>query len=288
MMDDPLYRDPALAQFYDAANGWGADFDYCMALAAGAASVLDLGCGTGELAAALRPNRRVTGVDPAAAMLAIARQRPGGRDVTWVEADARSVRLSERFDLVLLTGHAFQVFLTSDDQRAALSTIAAHLAPNGRFIFDSRNPALRTWENRNRHNTRHRLEHPQLGTIEAWNEPSYDDDTNVLTYENGYRVLATGRTFSASAQIRYTPQEELAEMIEAAGLVVERWLGDWDGRPYHRTAREVIPIGRLARERPVMRTGRGTEELASAGPRSRAVSKLGGAGQPRPSRHSCA
>lgn len=245
-VDDPLYRDPALARFYDVANRWSRDFDYCVSLASDAASVLDLGCGTGELAVALAQSRRVTGVDPAAAMLDIARQRPGGDKATWIQADARTVRLGERFDLVLLTGHVFQVFLTKEDQAAALATIAAHLSPDGRFIFDSRNPRLRTWEGRNRHNSLHRLEHPQLGPVEAWNEPSYDEASRVLTYENGYKVLKTGQIFSATAQIRYTPQDEIAAMIETAGLAVERWLGDWDGSPYHAEAKEIIPIGRLA------------------------------------------
>jgi ubiquinone/menaquinone biosynthesis C-methylase UbiE len=244
-VEDPLYQDPALAQFYDTANRWGLDFDYCASLACNAGSILDLGCGTGELTAALAKHRRVTGVDPAAAMLDIARNRPGGDQVTWVQADARTVRLGEKFDLVVLTGHAFQVFLTEEDQKAALATIALHLNPDGRFIFDSRNPRLRTWEGRNRHNSLHRLNHPQLGAIEAWNEPSYDEASSVLTYENGYRVLSTGQTFSASAQIRYTPREKLAALIEAAGLVVENWLGDWDGSPYHPDVREIIPVGRL-------------------------------------------
>lgn len=245
LTEDALYRDTALAQFYDLANQWWIDFDYCTSLASNAASVLDLGCGTGELAVALAKNRQVTAVDPAAAMLGIARNRPGGDKVTWVEADARTLRLDERFDLVLLTGHVFQVFLTQEDQEAALATIAAHLNPNGRFIFDSRNPRLRTWEGRNRHNSLHRLEHPQFGTIEAWNEPVYDEATDILTYENGYRILATGQAFSASARIRHTPQEELAALLEASGLVVDTWLGSWEGDPYHPEAKEIIPIGRL-------------------------------------------
>jgi len=91
----------------------------------------------------------------------------------------------------------------------------------------------------------HRLDHPQLGTVEAWNEPSYDESTNILTYENGYRVLDTGRAFSGSARIRYTPQEELAERLASVGLAVETWLGDWEGNPYHSAARDIIPIGRL-------------------------------------------
>ena len=55
--------------------------------------VLDLGCGTGLLATAIAARGpAVTGVDPAAAMLAIARDREGGGRVTWVHADGRSVR----------------------------------------------------------------------------------------------------------------------------------------------------------------------------------------------------
>lgn len=244
--DDPLYRDPGLAQFYDAANPWWEDFDYCVALASDAASVLDIGCGTGELAAALAPGRRVTGVDPAAAMLDIARARPGGEGVTWVEADARSVRLEDRFDLIVLTGHAFQVFLTDDDQCAVLATIAAHLSPAGRFIFDTRNPALMTWKTWNRPKSTRLLNHPRLGRIEAWTEHTYDDDSSVLTYRNGYRVGDSGDEYSASARIRYTPMDAVAAMIEEAGLAVEQWLGDWQGNPYDPSARDIIPIGRLA------------------------------------------
>src|SRR3546814_10383004 len=101
-------------------NGCGADFDFCRRLAAEAKSVLDLGCGTGELAVALSEGCDVVGVDPAPAMIEVARRRPGGDRVTWIEADARDLRLGRRFDLVLLTGHAFQVFLTRDDQAAEL------------------------------------------------------------------------------------------------------------------------------------------------------------------------
>jgi ubiquinone/menaquinone biosynthesis C-methylase UbiE len=243
---DELYHDPDLAQFYDLANGWRPSFDYCLTLAQAAGSALDLGCGTGELAAALAQSCAVTGVDPAAAMLDIARQRPGGDKATWVQADARALRLDERFDLVLLTGHAFQVFLTDDDQCAALATIAAHLTPNGRFIFDSRNPAIGVRENSDRDGTHRQLDHSQLGEIEAWNESTYDEHTHILTYENGYRHRESGETFAASAQIRYTSQAELAQRIAAAGLVVDQWLGDWLGNAYDRDATEIIPIGHLA------------------------------------------
>jgi SAM-dependent methyltransferase len=244
-LDENLYHDPNLVQFYDLANRRRVDFEYCAALAGEAISILDLGCGTGALAAAVSRDRTVIGVDPAAAMLDIARQRSGGDNVTWVQADAGSVRLGRRFDLVFLTGHAFQVFLTTAEQQAVLSTIAAHLEPAGQFVFDSRNPAHNAPKHRDRNDSVRRLDHPQLGQIEAWNESTFDESTEILTYENSYRVVDTGEVFSATSRIRYTSKEELAGMLEAAGLAVEKWLGDWQGNPFHSNAREIIPLGRL-------------------------------------------
>ena len=146
MEEDRLYQDADLARYYDIENGWADDTAWCREMARGCGSVLDLGCGTGLLAADVaQDGARVTGVDPALPMLEIARHRPGGERVTWVAADARDVRLGETFDLVVMTGHAFQVFLTRQDRLAVLETIAAHLAPQGRFIFDSRNPDLEEW-----------------------------------------------------------------------------------------------------------------------------------------------
>jgi predicted RNA methylase len=47
------YNDAAVVRFYDTENGWAEDFDFCSDLAKGRRAILDLGCGTGMLAAAL-------------------------------------------------------------------------------------------------------------------------------------------------------------------------------------------------------------------------------------------
>ncbi|WP_395677698.1 class I SAM-dependent methyltransferase [Inquilinus sp.] len=190
---DRLYDDPDLVSFYDVENVWSSDQDYCRSLAAGCASVLDLGCGTGWLAAELASGRAVVGVDPAEAMLEIARARPGGDRVTWVRGDGRSVRLDRRFDLIVLTGHAFQVFLTPADRLAALRTIAAHLAPEGRFIFDSRNPAREEWREWTPAESARRIEHPRFGPVDAWNDVEHDPATGIVTYGTIYRIAADGR-----------------------------------------------------------------------------------------------
>jgi len=241
---DRLYGDPDLAQFYDLENGWAEDLDYCRTLAEGCGSVLDLGCGTGLFAASMaeQAGRVVVGVDPAAAMLDIAAKRPGGERVQWIRHDARTVRLDRRFDLVVLTGHAFQVFLTDEDRAAVLRTIAAHLAPTGRFIFDSRNPEFGQWRAWTSANSKRHIEHPALGRVLAWNDASCDPVTGIVTYGTYYE-LADGRLYSSQSKIAFPPQERLASLIDAAGLTVERWLGDWSGTPFSLASSEIIPIG---------------------------------------------
>lgn len=242
---DKLYRDAGLVQFYDIENGLAADWEYCAAMAQDAGSVLDLGCGTGGFLTFLKGNRQRCGVDPAQAMLDVARTRPGGEQVKWVQADARTVRLPQKFDLVVLTGHAFQVFLTSDDRCTALATISRHLSPQGRFIFDTRNPLIEEWRSWTPDETERRIEHPDRGPVTVWNDVSQDVATGIVTYETHYRVETTGETFSASSKITFPGQDELAGMINEAGLEVEQWLGDWQGDRFSSTSLEIIPVGRL-------------------------------------------
>ncbi|MDX3925485.1 MAG: methyltransferase domain-containing protein [Shinella sp.] len=241
--DDPLYRDPELADFYDLENGWAADLEFCRTLAKDARSVLDLGCGTGELAVALAEGRDVVGVDPARAMLDIARGKPAGRGVDWVEADARTVQLARRFDLILLTGHAFQVFLTGEDRRAVLQTIAAHLAPGGRFILDTRNPQAQEWLEWVPGASDRLIEHPRFGTVKAWNDMTHDPATGIVTYETVYEITTSGKRLSASARIAFPEKAELEALITEAGLTIERWMGDWQGNDFTEDAREMIPVG---------------------------------------------
>jgi SAM-dependent methyltransferase len=245
-LDDPLYQDPELVAFYDIENDGRDDFDFCIEMARDARSVLDLGCGTGQLAAMLADGRRVVGVDPAAAMLDIARQREGGDRVRWVEASAQTVQLGQTFDLVLLTGHAFQVFLTDEDALAVLVIIARHLAPGGHFVFDSRNPARRQWREWVPEQSERIVAHPVHGDVRAWNDVTFDETTAIATYQTFYDIAAIGRTISADAKIRFIDAARLAGLLDAAGLKVDRWFGDWTGAAFDANSKEIIPVGRLA------------------------------------------
>jgi len=106
---------------------------------AGAAKVLDLGCGTGRHAACLAARGySVTGVDRSADMLRIAQARVRERqhEVSFHLADIRSLRLKQQFDLVIMTFNVLGYQPTCRNAVRALSTARHHLRAGGRVIFD--------------------------------------------------------------------------------------------------------------------------------------------------------
>jgi SAM-dependent methyltransferase len=88
----------AIAPRYDALRGQLFEPALALLVRAGHLAgrrVLDLGCGTGRFASALRERHgcTVVGVDPSPGMLAIARERDAG--VTWLEGRAEAIPLGE-------------------------------------------------------------------------------------------------------------------------------------------------------------------------------------------------
>lgn len=179
-------------------------------------------------------------------MLNIACRRPGGDRVRWVEGDARSVRLGRSFRQVVMTGHAFQVFLSQEDRVSALETAMAHLAADGMFVFDRRNPVLNEWREWTPARSRRRLTHPRLGEVAAWNEVAQDPATGAVAYGTFYRVEATGELLSARSVIACPDRGDIEQSIRDAGLDALRWMGDWRGADWTPASPEIVVICRRA------------------------------------------
>lgn len=108
-----------------------------------AKAVLELGCGTGKHAEMLiHRGFRVRGIDRSEGMLKEARERKSLLPVElasvleFSSGDLCSVRLDERFDVVISLFHVMSYQTGNADLDAAFATAAAHLSPGGLFLFD--------------------------------------------------------------------------------------------------------------------------------------------------------
>jgi ubiquinone/menaquinone biosynthesis C-methylase UbiE len=218
------YDHPAVAAAYDVENTWGRDDDFFLAVAAGVpgSRVLDLGCGTGRLTVALAAaGHSVTGVDPARAMLAVARTKAGAEKVAWIEGTAASVP-TLAFDLALMTSHVAQVFVEDTDWSDTLRHLARALVPGGRLVFDSRDPAAQAWED--------------------WRGvTSVDERTVSFTSAN---VLPDGSVLAVDSILRFRAEPELRHSLEAGGFSVEAVYGGWRREAVGEGDGELIVVAR--------------------------------------------
>lgn len=243
-MPDAIYTDRTLAALYDSLNPAGPDTDFYCQLPEQPCRILDLGCGTGLLTAMLAAlGHQVTGIDPAAAMLDIARTRPGGERVRWIDGDIRALGTEECFDLVLMTGHVFQVFLNDDQVLAVLSSVRRHLDDGGRLVFESRNPRARAWEGWTPEQSLRTIEHPELGAVEIWHEV-IDVQAAQVTFRTHTRIGAERETAVSESTLAFRDQAAIERLLRRTGFADMSWLGGWDGQPFGAQSREIIAIAR--------------------------------------------
>ena len=237
------YHDPRIAATYELANPRAEDTDFYVSLAGlHPCNIADLGCGTGTLCCVLAERgHHVTGVDPAAAMLAVARTKAQAERVEWVESSAQSFRSQRRFDLIVMTGHAFQVLLTDADALSVFATMRHHLRESGRIAFETRNPCL-DWAGEWAARPPRAL--PGGEIVETLNITGKDGE--FVSFETSYR--SSRETLITSSTLRFPSREQVESLIARSGLRVREVLGDWKAHAFAPArSREIIFIADLAR-----------------------------------------
>ncbi|WP_412777613.1 class I SAM-dependent DNA methyltransferase [Thalassospira lucentensis] len=112
----------------------------------GGGRVLELGCGTGRIAAAIaKLGISVEGLDLSEAMLEQA--RTNYPELTWHHANMCDFDLGrdqgQQFGLIIIPFRGLQEVTDAHDQRRALERAFAHLKPGGVIAFDLIDPDLR-------------------------------------------------------------------------------------------------------------------------------------------------
>ena len=242
MMVDLLFSEPTLAELYDAFCAGRPDFDFYLPLIMSAESVLDVGCGTGELLRLAREaghKGRLCGLDPAEAMLQQARKRA---DVEWTLGDLSSDNWCREFDLVVMTGHAFQVLVEDSRLRASLAAIRSALTEDGRFVFETRNPIARGWENWTPDNA---VEVVHDGNVVRM---AHEVETPVAGDLVSFTATFTNPSWDlpqiSRSTLRFLGADTLSWFLSCAGLAIEEQFGDWDRRPLGEMSPEIITVAR--------------------------------------------
>jgi SAM-dependent methyltransferase len=223
------------------------DFRFYLPMIMAATAVLDVGCGTGALLHMAREAGhagRLVGLDPAVGMLEQARKRS---DIEWILGDLSDVAFDREFDLAVMTGHAFQELIADDEVRAAFVSVRSALTDDGRFAFETRNPAARAWEGWT----------PEHGTDFVVDGIPYRWEADVELPVTGdlvrFRATFSSPRWSEPQEsvstLRFLDGAQLRVLLAEAGLTVEAQYGYWDRSPVTDASAEIITIARRDRSR---------------------------------------
>src|SRR3954463_1808116 len=125
---EPAVVDPIVDFLVDAADGGPA---------------LELGIGTGRIALPLaRRGVRVYGIDLSAGMVARRRSKPGSEAIEVRIGDFATPRVDVTVSVAYLVVNTIMNLTTQAEQVACFANVAAHLAPNGRFVIEVGVPQL--------------------------------------------------------------------------------------------------------------------------------------------------
>jgi ubiquinone/menaquinone biosynthesis C-methylase UbiE len=222
-MPDAIFAEPRLADIYDLIDGPDRpDLAPYLAVADefSATSVIDLGCGTGILACRLAAlGKEIVGIDPAAAMLDVAKRKAYADRVRWITGTAPRLH-GLQTDLITMTGNVAQVFITDEEWMTTLRACHDALRPSGRLVFEVRDPTKEAWKGWNRDQTYKTIDVPGRGTMETWVE-LVDVQLPLVTFRHRFVFRADGRVMTSESTLRFRTGSEIAETLSCAQFTVE-------------------------------------------------------------------
>jgi SAM-dependent methyltransferase len=198
----------------------------------GSQTLLDLGCGTGRHDFLLSEHGyRVTGVDMSADMLKVAdaersKRLASGSELLpplFAQGDVRSVRLGQRFDVVVSLFHVMSYQTSNEDLLAAFTTLREHAVPGGLVLFDAwYGPTVLT----DRPAVRVKRLSGDGFDVTRMAEPVFHPNENVV--DVNYQIMIVDRETRHTEQLRETHRmrylflPEVQQMLERVGLRLER------------------------------------------------------------------
>jgi SAM-dependent methyltransferase len=245
-LPDRIFSERKLAELYDLFTPWGKSgddafyFEFVMA----SESVLDVGCGTGTLLIKAREaghGGRLVGLDPAKAMLDVAASHR--TDIEWIHGNLSTVRFDREFDLIVMTGHAFQVFVEDDHIRQTLDAVHAAVTDGGHFAFETRNPLVRAWEKWVPENAIE-VPHPKGGVARMEHDVDLPVHGDVVSFTTRFTAPTFDGVEESRSTLRFLDAEGVTRFLNETGLTIAEQYGYWDRSPLTGESPEIIVIAR--------------------------------------------
>ncbi len=105
------------------------------------AHILELGCGTGSICLRLsQAGYHMTGLDLSGEMLAVAKEKTAGENITYSKQDMTSFYFEEMFDAVISVCDSMNYLLGEEQFYNTLYRVKEHLKEGGCFLFDVKTP----------------------------------------------------------------------------------------------------------------------------------------------------
>ncbi len=229
----------------------------------GRARILELGAGTGRLAAPLAADGHdVTAIDASPIMLQHGTEKMRQAGVRIIQADMRAPHAMPdnltHFDLIICALGTFQHLLTRHDQLATLRNAAQRLKPDGCLALDLTAPRPEDFEPGPQPlRLEWTREHPCLGTVaklagQELAEPRcaehpLDRAAPIAWITYIYESAAQRAIARFPLRVAITPGE-LDGLLRQAGLQPDHWYGSWTLDPLGHGDRTIALSSPAARQ----------------------------------------
>nr|WP_268895498.1 class I SAM-dependent methyltransferase [Grimontia sedimenti] len=211
-----------------------------------AKSLLDICCGTGIVTIPLAEKlEHVVGVDLSPDMLKRAKQKVGPTlSVRFLERNAVTFSLHSRFDIVIMTGNAFQAFANDNDFARLLSNVAAHLNPDGLFVFDTRLPTPQNLILDDDFKACPSYLDAKGEQVQFFRRSERYDSENKVLYSLSRRIYADGSVKEAGIDLKYRSKETIERCLAEAGFTIDKRYADWRRSEWSENSNSLICVAK--------------------------------------------
>ncbi|MXX19679.1 MAG: class I SAM-dependent methyltransferase [Dehalococcoidia bacterium] len=193
---------------------------------AGGGRVLELGIGTGRIAAPLaRRSVEVHGVDASEAMVAKMREKPGGDGIPVTIGDFEQMEVEGHWSLIYVVFNTLFALPSQEAQVNCFRSVAEHLTDGGAFLVEAFVPDMTRFDRDQRVSTGI-VEH-DLVSIDL---DRHDPTTQTVASSHIYITPEGVQMYPVD--IRYAWPSELDLMAQLAGMRLRSRWSDWRRNPF--------------------------------------------------------